>query len=94
MRVTSSLADIDFQLGQISRQGNNLVVSSGPGSTIETQIHMSPQDARDTLRRVLFSGTAWLFLLGLLWPGPRTAQVGDEEKWRNRRQATGVNKPW
>ena len=94
MRVTSSLADIEFRVGEISRQGDSLVISSGVGSTIDTQIHVSPQDARATLRQVLLSRAAWTFLLGLLVPSSQTATVGDEEVWQARRQGTGVNKPW
>ena len=94
MRVTSPLADIDFQVGEISRQGDSLVVSSGPGSTIDTQIHVSPADARASLGRILLSGAAWAFLLGLLVPARRTRASGSDEKWRARRQGTGVNKPW
>ena len=95
MKVTSSLADIDFQVGSITRQGQDLVVSSGPGSTIDTQIRISPGDAKATLGRVMFNGAVWGFLLSLIRPGRGQSQAENESQaWEVRRRSTGVNKPW
>lgn len=65
MRVTSDLADLDIQLGRITRKGDELVVESAPGSSLDARIHVDAADARTMLRRVLKSGAVWAFLLRL-----------------------------
>jgi len=95
MRVKSSLADIDFRVGEITREGDYLFVHSAPGSTLETQIQISPQDARDTLWQLLTHAAVWRFLPKMLFAGrgEPTAASGDSA-WQERRSRTGLNKPW
>ena len=40
MRVKSDLADLDIKLGRISRQGDELVVDSAPGSSLDARIRI------------------------------------------------------
>lgn len=95
MKVTSELADIEFQVGAIAREGDELVIDSAPDSTLAARIVVSPRDALTTVRRVLLSPSAWGFLLRLpfaLVRGKRS-RAGDSA-WQERRRSTGLNKPW
>ena len=115
MRVKSDLADLDIKLGRISRQGDELVVDSAPGSSLDARIRIDASDARSMLGKVLKSGAVWSFLLRLPFsrPGrvPGTPPRGgrpalneggdaaapgspDNPAWRERRESTGLNKPW
>jgi len=95
MRVKSSLADIQFGVGEITRDGDYLVVHSAPGSTLDTLIQISPRDARETLWQLLTQAAVWRFLPKLLFSGrPKSAVPGDDEGWQERREKVGLNKPW
>ena len=96
MRVTSELADIEFQVGAIGRDGEQLIIDSAPESTLAARIVVSPRDARATLARLLFSGSAWGFLLRLPFSPSRSAdgRGGIDRQWQERRLQTGLNKPW
>lgn len=65
MRVISKLAQIDFQFGQVAREGNLLVIDSHPDSRMPSKVYISPQDVIEYLKRLLLSPTAILFFLGL-----------------------------
>jgi hypothetical protein len=94
MRVISSLADIDFSVGRVARAGRNLVIESSADSTIETKVTITPQDALRSIGALLTSPSFWLFLIGLpLSPFNRTADHSGNA-WEERRQRTGLNKPW
>ena len=95
MQVVSELADIEFQVGKITRQGENLIIASTPESTIRAQIVVSPSDAITSLRRILFSLSAWRFVLRLPLALLHRKRTNNEDSaWQTRRQSTGVNKPW
>lgn len=115
MRVTSHLADLDIKLGRISREGDELVVESAQGSSLDARIRIDASDARSMLGTVLKSGAVWSFLLRLpfsrlrdarrtprdsarsgLREGGDTGSPGtpDNPAWRERRESTGLNKPW
>ena len=95
MRVRSPLADIDFNVGRLRLQGRDLVVESDPDSSLETTLFVSPADAWLTLKRCLFSGAFWRFMLTLPWRGARSANVAQNaDEWTRRRSRTGLNKPW
>lgn len=74
MRVTSDLADLDIRLGRISRQGDELVVESAPGSSLDARIRVDASDARGMLGKVLKSGAVWGFLLRLPFSRPARAR--------------------
>ncbi|MDE0680657.1 MAG: hypothetical protein OXI11_10665 [Gammaproteobacteria bacterium] len=115
MRVKSDLADLDIKLGRISRQGDELVVDSAPGSSLDARIRIDASDARSMLGKVLKSGAVWSFLLRLPFSRPARATAtargrvrparneggdadapgsSDNPAWRERRESTGLNKPW
>ena len=95
MRVVSELADIEFQVGAISRSGDELIIESAADSTLSSRIVIQPREALATLLRLASSAAAWGFLLRLPFALLRAGQgEGDERAWRERRERIGLNKPW
>ena len=95
MRVISELADIDFQVGAISRRGDELVIDSAADSTLASRIVIRPREALATLLRLATSAAAWGFLLRLPFALLRAGrQEADDQAWRERRERIGLNKPW
>ncbi|MCY4564816.1 MAG: hypothetical protein OXE40_10115 [Gammaproteobacteria bacterium] len=95
MKVVSELADIEFQVGAIARQGNELIIESSADSTLATRVIVSPKDARAAIRRLLASPSAWGFLLRLPFTLSRARQEqAGNQAWEERRRSVGLNKPW
>ena len=95
MKVVSELADIEFQVGVIARQGDELVIESTADSTLAARVFVSPKDARAAIRRLLTSPSAWGFLLSLPLALPRSKQENRSHRaWEERRRSVGLNKPW
>lgn len=94
MRVVSSLADIEFHVGEVRRQGGNLIVESSPESTLETTVTITPRDALTAVKALLVSGATWRFLAGLPFAKSGGSGTGEDERWAQRRSRTGLNKPW
>lgn len=95
MRVKSPIADIDFVIGSIRRDGDALVISGDPdASMIDVEVRMPPADVLHMLRVVFFSPTAigyFLSLPFLLIGKPRqskSARPGDAD------QFSSLNNPW
>jgi hypothetical protein len=65
MRVKSKLADIDFQFGEVRRDGSLLVIASHADSKMKSTVYVSPQDVVEFLKRFLISPTAIVFVLAL-----------------------------
>ena len=63
MRVLSGLADLDFHMGRITREGNRLRVESRPDSGIATVVYVEPADVVAGLRALLRSPRALLFII-------------------------------
>ena len=82
MRVTSDLADLEIEIGRITRQGDELVVESAPGSSLDARIRVDASDARTVLGKVLRSGAVWAFLLRL--PFARLMQAARARRERGR----------
>ncbi|HVN43851.1 MAG TPA: hypothetical protein VMT66_01275 [Steroidobacteraceae bacterium] len=68
MRVTSQLADMDMEIGSITRAGDRIVVQTAPGTGIETRIEIEPRDAARILGLALRNPRiiAFMFALPLL----------------------------
>lgn len=93
MRVTSPLADLDFEVGRIRRVGPDLRIESRPDASLPTAVSLERAEARALVLRLLTSPAVWAFGLSLLLPGGRAAAPVDDV-WHQRRSATGLNKPW
>lgn len=63
MRVTSKLADVDFNFGKIERSGTMLVIHSDEKQAMRTVVHMAPDDFLAFLKTMATSKGALLFLL-------------------------------
>ncbi|MCA8896704.1 MAG: hypothetical protein KDA48_15715 [Amphiplicatus sp.] len=74
MRVQSSLADIDFVIGEMRREGDNLILTSDPSSSLEATVRMKPSDAARMLKAFFKSPTAIGYALSLpfLWLGGKS----------------------
>ena len=95
MKVVSELADIEFQIGAIARQGDELIVESTADSTLAARVFVSPKDARAAIRRLLARPAAWGFLLRLPFTVLRARQEdAGHQAWEERRRGIGLNKPW
>ncbi len=96
MRVVSSLADIDFGIGRVFRQGKNLVIESDKNSTLETTVTITPRDALASLGAMVTSPSVWWFIITLPISlfSRSTTQKNDDENWQERRKRIELNKPW
>ena len=65
MRVKSDLADLQIELVDIRREGDELVVDSAPESSIDARIRIDASEARSILGRMLGSSAVWGFLIRL-----------------------------
>ncbi|MDX1406446.1 MAG: hypothetical protein R3192_18080 [Woeseiaceae bacterium] len=64
MRVRSKLADVDFQFGEVKRDGNLLIINSHPEATMKSRVYVSPDDVTAFLKKFFMSPSAMLFVLG------------------------------
>ncbi len=96
MRVTTELADIEFEIGEISRRDKDLFIESATNSTLAVRILVTPRDALVALGRLLSSAGTWAFLLRLpiAWISQGRNENSEDRAWQRRRHAIGPNKPW
>ncbi len=51
MKVVSKLVKMDFAVGKIERKDQYIIISSDPErSTIETKVHLSPEDVWNMIK--------------------------------------------
>lgn len=94
MHVQSSLADIDFVIGEMRRDGDNLVLTSDPSSSLQATVQMKPSDAARMLKAFLKSPSAIGYALSLpfLWirgDGAAKALEGGQ-----KHPFDELNRPW
>ena len=65
MRIRSKLADVEFEFGEIGREGNQLVITSHPDAKMKSKVYVAPQDVTAMLKRLFVSPSALLFIIGL-----------------------------
>ena len=98
MKVQSPLANMDIRIGAVQRAGNELLLQSAPGSSLEATIAVSAREALCILGRVLGSGGGLTFVLGLPFFWLRQVLSGDEPAGVAARAQTpadtDINKPW
>ena len=94
MKVESALANLEVGIGGARRDGNNLVLTSAAGGSVDTVITVSAAEVLRTLRVVLASPSGFGFVLGLpyFWLRERFGRGA------TGRRAAGspinINKPW
>ena len=79
MRVISKLAQIDFQFGRITRDGNLLVIESHKDSKMPSTVFVSPEDVIEVAKRFLLSPRGMLFILGFPYFFYRWKKYGQEK---------------
>jgi hypothetical protein len=95
MKVRSPLADIDIGIGSVARQGNQLVLRSGAGSSIDTEITVSASEVLRTIGLVLSRPAGLVFVLGLPFFWLRERLSGGSAAARaTTRRPVDINKPW
>jgi hypothetical protein len=65
MRVLSLLAEIDFVIGELVRDGDTLIIKSAPSSSIAAEVRMTPRDAAHMLGSIILNPTAIVYFLSL-----------------------------
>ncbi len=65
MRIISKLAQIDFHLGKVGREGNLLVIESHQDSKMPSRVYVSPQDVIELMKCFFVSSRAIIFIIGM-----------------------------
>ncbi len=97
MRVESALANLDIGIGAVRRAGNNLVLQSRAGSSVEAVIVISAREVVHTLGTILSSPAGLLFVLGLpfFWLRQRLGRGVDSGASTGAAiRPVDINKPW
>jgi hypothetical protein len=97
MKVRSPLADMDIGIGEVRRKHNELVLKSGPGSSMDAVITVSAREVFHILRAVLSSPSGLVFVCGLpffwlrqVFGWGETAGAAADSSAR----PADINKPW
>lgn len=67
MKVTSKLAEVEFRIGSLRRDGNRLVIDNDPGQPMRTRVYVGTGDVVRFITCLLRSPSALLFVLGFPW---------------------------
>ena len=86
MRVISKLAQIDFQFGKVTRDGNVLVIDSHADAKMHSTVYVSPQDVIEFFKRFLLSPRAIVFVLGMPFFWYRWHKHGGSGKTRRKQK--------
>lgn len=94
MRVKSPIAEIDFVIGELRRDGDTLVISGDPSSSIEAEVRMSPRDVGMLLRSVIFNPVAIFYFFSLPFLMLRKSPAGAVADTAREDPFGRLNKPW
>lgn len=97
MRVQSPLANLDVSIGGARRVGNDLVLQSSAGGSVDTVITVSAGEVLRTLGVILASPSALFFTIGLpfFWLRQRFGKRPAAESGAGGiPKAVDINKPW
>lgn len=96
MRVESPLADIDFVIGAMRRDGDHLVFDSGEQSSLEATVRMDSGDAWKMAVAFFKSPSAIGFALSLpfLWLRGKKSDASAKENHEDRHPFDALNDPW
>lgn len=62
MQVVSKLVKMEFKIGAIEREGDQLIIVSDPSQTLRSKVYLSPDDVAGVIRASL-SWTVISYLL-------------------------------
>ena len=96
MKVRSPLADMEIGIGSVSRNGNNLVLRSRSGSSIDTEITVSAGEVLRTIGLVLSRPAGLVFVLGLpfFWLREKVSGTTGGATSAATQRPVDINKPW
>lgn len=98
MKVSSPLANMDIGIGEVRRSGNDLVMKSRPGGSMDVEIRVSAAEVLRTVGHVLATPSGLVFVLALpfFWLRQRLGRgpAEDAAAGGTLPSATDVNKPW
>lgn len=97
MRVSSPLANMDLAIDEVRRSGNDLVLRSRSGGSLDVEIRVSAAEALRTIGHVLATPPGLVFVLGLpvFWLRQRLGLgVAGDAGAGGPPPGTDVNKPW
>lgn len=94
MQVKSPLADIDFVIGGMRKEGRNLVFRSDPSSSLEATVRMSPGDAWTMIKAFVKSPSAIGFALLLPFSWIMGGGQKSEGPKGEAHPFDSVNNPW
>ena len=91
MKVTSGLADVDFKVHSICREGSYLVVRDADcGTVLPTVVYIAPEDIVAALKALFTSPAALWLILSAPFRGKSVPLAsGAGEAWNDE-----VNNPW
>ena len=96
MKVRSPLADMEIGIGSVSRNGNDLVLRSRSGSSIDTEITVSAGEVLRTIGLVLSRPAGLVFVLGLpfFWLREKISRTTADASSVAAQRPVDINKPW
>jgi len=96
MKVRSPLADMEIGIGSVSRNGNDLVLRSHSGSSIDTEITVSAGEVLRTIGLVLSRPAGLVFVLGLpfFWLREKVSGTTGGATSAATQRPVDINKPW
>ena len=96
MKVRSPLADMEIGIGSVSRNGNDLVLRSRYGSSIDTEITVSAGEVLRTIGLVLSRPAGLVFVLGLpfFWLREKVSGTTGGATSAAAQRPVDINKPW
>jgi hypothetical protein len=96
MKVRSPLADMEIGIGSVSRNGNDLVLRSRSGSSIDTEITVSAGEVLRTIGLVLSRPAGLVFVLGLpfFWLREKFSGTTGGATSAAAQRPVDINKPW
>ena len=96
MKVRSPLADMEIGIGSVSRNGNDLVLRSHSGSSIDTEITVSAGEVLRTIGLVLSRPAGLAFVLGLpfFWLREKFSGTTPRAISAAAQRPVDINKPW
>ena len=96
MKVRSPLADMEIGIGSVSRNGNDLVLRSRSGSSIDTEITVSAGEVLRTIGLVLSRPAGLVFVLGLpfFWLREKVSGTTGGATSAAAQRPVDINKPW
>lgn len=92
MRVLSALAELDFHIGRIARNGDRLIVESRADAVLPAAVHVDRDDVVNGLKALLRSPGALAFVLSA--PFRRASRASGPAIARGRTAREDIHNPW